>query len=83
MWGPEKRFVYVAPCHTSGLSPRSMIPSVMAPGQSVDLTPGGRVGERGSWKNRFKPFLKGALVTFLLLHSGGSWRVHHRVLSLL
>ena len=57
MWSPEKRFVYVAPCHTSGLSPRSMIPSVMAPGQSVDLTPGGRVGERGSWKNRFKPFL--------------------------
>ena len=49
--GPGKTVrLHVAPCHTSGLSPRSMIPSVMAPGQSVDLTPGGRVGERGSWK---------------------------------
>ena len=35
------------------LSPRSMIPRVMAPGQSVDRTLAGR---RGSWKNRLFPF---------------------------
>ena len=53
MWGPKKRFVYVAPCVTSGLSPRSVIPSVMAPGQSVGVT---LRRACGSWKNRLFPF---------------------------
>ena len=51
MWGP-KSGSSMWPLVTSGLSPRSMIPRVMAPGQSVDRTLAGR---RCSWKNRLFP----------------------------